>query len=128
MARGPRIQISIPQVVYDDIKKRGKNFCTSRFFTVKYKEEFLNEAGIREHIKMLQERLLAISDEKVVKSPYDSKRCPFCNMFYQEDVSIRKKIHIYKSLYACAQCKAEQWSAIAKQVEEMKEKEGDKIG
>ncbi len=127
--RGPRINLSVPKLVYDDIKNR-KNFNASEFFHQKYREEFLDEAGIKEKIKELkskltfyEDRLMGLQDEKIVTPSYNINRCPICSMFFHEDVSIRNKIHIYKSLYACRQCTAEQPQAIEKIKLEMQARE-----
>lgn len=129
MTRGPRIHMSVSRETYKDVKGR-KDFNCSRFFETKYREEFLNEAGLRDkielHKKELQrytDRLVGIKTEKVVKPKYDDKRCKFCTMFFREDISIRNKIHIYGSLYACRQCSQEQTEKIEEMVRELKLKE-----
>lgn len=131
--RGPRIQISVSRETYKDCKAR-KDFNCSRFFEMRYREEFLDEQGLRDkieyHKKELQrytDRLMGIKDEKIVKPTYESTRCPVCNMFFQEKIAIRKKTHIYKSLYVCYQCSLEQKMHIDKMVLEMKTKEGENV-
>ncbi len=130
--RGPRFNISISKECYDDIHKRKKDkkFNVSNFVETKYREEFLNEAGIKDKLRELkkeivlyEDRLASIKGGFVQKQKYDTRRCPFCEMFFQEDIAIRKKIHVYKGLYACAQCNSEQQHAIKKQIEEMKSME-----
>lgn len=130
MTRGPRIHLSVSEDIYNDIETRRKTkagFNASRFFETKYREEFLNEAGLREKIEFHTEelnrhkdRLLGIKTEDPVTPAYDAKRCPICTMFFREDISIRKKTHIYGSLYTCHLCYGEQKEKIDEMVKEMK--------
>ncbi len=133
MTRGPRIHLSVSKETYKDVEVRRKSkggFNASRFFETKYREEFLNEAGLKdkiehhtEELNRYKDRLLGLKTEKIVKPGYDSKRCPICTMFFSEDISIRKKTHIHGSLYVCYQCSLEQKEHIDKLVVEMKSRE-----
>ena len=133
--RGPRLHLSIAIELEKDINERKKlkgGFNASRFFATKYREEFLNEAGLKEKIAFHTEelnrhkdRLLGIKTEEIVTPGYDSKRCPMCQMFFREDISIRNKTHIYGSLYACRQCSQEQSEKINEMVAEMKARESE---
>jgi len=124
-----RINLTISREVKHDMEKR-RNFNVSRFLETKYREEFLNEDVIKEQIKiyeqdleLLKRKLAAIQGAEAIVPKYDMRRCPVCNMFFHEDISIRQKIHIYKSLYVCKQCSVEQQDAIKQLVREMKERE-----
>ena len=131
--RGPRLHLSISVELEKDINERKKlkgGFNASRFFATKYREEFLNEAGLKEKIEFHTEelnrhkdRLLGIKTAETVIPKYDDKRCKFCTMFFREDITIRKKTHIYGSLYACQQCSEEQKEKINEMVTEMKARE-----
>ena len=133
MTRGPRLHLSVSAELEKDIDERKKlkgGFNASRFFATKYREEFLNEDGLKEKIAFHTEelnrhkdRLLGIKTEEIVTPAYDSKRCPMCEMFFREDITIRKKTHIYGSLYACRQCSQEQKESLDKQVQELKARE-----
>ena len=130
MARlGTRIHLSISKELGKNIKKR-KDFNASKFFETKYREEFLNKQAIKskiieytEGLRELKDRLMDMTDVEVATPELGANRCQICTMFFSEDIAIRKKIHIYKSLYVCAQCKQEQNDAIKKLVEEMKTNE-----
>ena len=129
MARGPRIHMSVSSETYKDVKSRD-GFNCSRFFETKYREEFLNEEGLKAKIELHKkelarytDRLMGIKSEKVVEPKYDSNKCPICSMFFNESISIRKKVHIYKSLYVCQLCSFEQKELIDKQVQELKLKD-----
>ncbi len=130
MTRGPRIHLSVSDETSKDVEERRKSkagFNASRFFETKYREEFLNEEGLKDKIEhhkqelnRYNDRLLGIKTEKIVTPKYDSKRCPVCTMFFNENISIRNKIHIHASLYACRLCSTEQAEHIKKMVQELK--------
>jgi len=127
MARkGERIHLSIPKAMFNDIKKRT-TFCSSSFFQQKYTEEFLSERAIKtklktkmEEVQDLKKRLSIVTDSQIQTPTIDPERCPICTMFFHEDISIRKKTQVYKSLYVCAQCNLEQQLKIQQLVSEMK--------
>ncbi len=86
----------------------------------------MDEKAIKEKIHTLKGQLLAISEDKVAKIPYNSKRCTVCEMFFSEDISIRKKTHVYGSLYVCWQCFNESKENIDEMVKDIKAKEREK--
>ena len=126
MTRRIPFNITLPKEVIKDIKKRNK-FIAARYFEQKYREEFMNEEGLRAKLEELDKqretyskKIIAIQSTKTVIPKADSNRCPICTMFFNEDISIRKKIHIYKSLYACKECNDLQKMHIDKLVRQMK--------
>ena len=125
-----RLNLTIPRTVKHDLEKR-KKFNASAFFEKKYREEFLMAATIKdkissfkEEIDILEKRLVALKETgEVMKPKANPLRCPVCDMFFHEDISIRKKVHIYKSLFACQECVTQRAMSIKDLVQEMKELE-----
>ncbi len=129
MAQKIKINLTITQEVKKDIKKRD-NFNSSAYFENKYREEFMNEEGIRHSLEALDKKreklsnkLINIASTKTIIPKVDSNRCPTCTMFFNEDISIRKKTHIYKDLYVCKECADLRKPAIERIVLQMKEAE-----
>jgi len=127
-----RIQLNLSKEIYKDVKRR-KDFNASKFFEKNYREQFLNKQGCKQMIETLtkdlelyQDRLASMTGSEVVTPELNKNRCPMCNMFFHEDIAIRKKIHVYKSLYVCAQCKQEQSMKIEELVKELKANEPEK--
>ncbi len=129
MAQKIKINLTISQEVYKDIKKRD-NFNASAYYENKYREEFLNEEGLRHSLEELDKRrevlsnkLIDIASTKTIIPKVDSNRCPICTMFFNEDISIRKKTHVYKELHTCKECVDLNKVHIDKLVLQMKEAE-----
>ena len=129
MTQKPRLNLTVSKEMYRDIRKRDK-FNMSAFVEKKYREEFMNEEGLRDNLEELDKKrefitkkLASISSTKTIIPKADSKRCPICTMFFNEDISIRHKIHVYKSLYVCKECSDLQKIHVDKLVQQMKEAE-----
>jgi len=133
MTQKPRLNLTTSKEVYRDIKKRNK-FNASAFFEKRYREEFLNEEGLRSNLEELDKKrefitkkLSTIAATKTIVPKADAKRCPVCTMFFNEDISIRKKIHIYKTLHVCKECSDLQKFHVDKLVEQIKQAEQEDI-
>ena len=129
MVQKPRLNLTVSNELYRDVKKR-KKFNVSRFLEGRYREEFLNEEGLRSNLEELDKKrefitkkLSTIAATKTIVPKADSKRCPVCTMFFNEDISIRNKTHVYKTLYVCKECFDLQKIHINKLVQEMKQAE-----
>ena len=129
MTQKPRLNLTVSNELYKDIKKR-KKFNISRFLEGKYREEFLNEEGLRSNLEELDKKrefitnkLSTIASTKTIIPKADSKRCPVCTMFFNENISIRNKTHVYKSLYVCKECSDLQKMHVDKLVQQIKETE-----
>jgi len=125
-----RLNLTISRIVKHDLEKRSK-FNASAFFEKKYREEFLSTMYIKEKIEYhgkevdkLKKRLEDLKDsDGIVRKKANPNRCPICSMFFHEDISIRKKVHIYKELFVCQECVDQRQMSIKDLVQEMKEME-----
>ncbi len=129
MTQKPRLNLTISKEMYRDIRKRDK-FNMSAFTEKRYREEFMNEEGLRANLEELDKKrefitkkLSSIAATKTIIPKADSKRCPVCTMFFNEDISIRKKTHVYKTLYVCKECSDLQKIHVDKLVQQMKQAE-----
>ena len=129
MTRKVPLNLGVSLELKRDLKKRSK-FNSSAFFELRYREEFMNEQGLRAKLEELDKsretitkKLISIQSTKTIIPKVDSTRCPICTMFFNENISIRKKIHVYKALHVCKECNDLQQMHIKKLVQEMKEAE-----
>jgi len=126
MAQKLRINLTISREVKHDLEKRD-NFNASLFFESAYRELFMNKEAIKEKIKYhetelksLEEKMTNIKSTEVMMPTSSSDRCGICNMYFHEDISIRNKVHVYKSLDVCRECYDSQKNEINKRVAELK--------
>ena len=104
-----KLNLSIPQEMYEDMKKR-KGFLPSQYLQSKYNFEFFGSKTIKKeieevtaHLNELNKKLAGIKETSPVKAKDDPRRCILCSMFFSEKISFRKKVP-YKGYNFCSGC------------------------
>lgn len=126
-----RLNLTVSKEVQKDMKKR-KKLNISKYLEDKYRDEFMNILAVESEIEYTQKRLdelfkkkLAIKeDDSIIKAKKeDPRRCKLCGMFFNETISFRNKVELYKNISVCRECwisKEEECKAL---MDELKQKD-----